>query len=233
MKIKDDQISILTEHNTLYKRRIKELTRKMKALQQLVVKQELSDHAESRPSDAYYSTQSHGRPSTADASAVSQGTADVDRPMMNSAAAAAGLYSEAGPAEPLPPSNKTPERAQPAPPVHPPNSDAKSRDRDRERRRAEKSSNRRDVSSTDTGRRTPQEDHPSSTASRSSAHYGIEPPAVMAQAQAQNEHMQPVHSLTAPNRPPQTVLRGQSVPYMSLGERNRPSYTVLKCPGAS
>eukprot|EP01043_Picozoa_sp_COSAG02_P118639 COSAG02_NODE_55243_length_291_cov_1.343750_1_plen_50_part_10 len=48
-KIKDDQISILTEHNTLYKRRIKELTRKMKALQQLVMKQEMSENADSRP----------------------------------------------------------------------------------------------------------------------------------------------------------------------------------------
>ena len=34
MRIKDDQISILTEHNTLYKKRIKELTRKLKSMQQ-------------------------------------------------------------------------------------------------------------------------------------------------------------------------------------------------------
>eukprot|EP01049_Picozoa_sp_SAG25_P011457 SAG25_NODE_1405_length_3102_cov_3.122877_1_plen_57_part_10 len=43
MRIKDDQISILSEHNTLYKRRIKELTKKLKALQQYVVAAEASE----------------------------------------------------------------------------------------------------------------------------------------------------------------------------------------------
>ena len=176
-KIKDDQISILTEHNTLYKRRIKELTRKMKALQQLVIKQEMSENVDSRPSDAYHSTQLNGRPSTADSLGANQGRTEMGRPMMNSAAAAASLYSDGGATEPPPPSNKTPERSHP-PSGQQPLSDAKSRDKDRERRRAEKVSSRRDGSIGE-----------------------IEPPAVIP---AQDE--QPVHSLTAPNRTPEASM---------------------------
>lgn len=71
--------------------------------------------------------------------------------MMNSAAAAAGLYSDGVPTEPSQPSNRTPERGHPSS-GQLPHSDAKTRDKDRERRRAEKVSSRRD---------------------------GIEPPAVM------------------------------------------------------
>ena len=179
MRIKDDQISILTEHNTLYKKRIKELTRKLKSMQQLVVKQEIADHADARPSDAFYSTQRDGAQPAADG--------DADPPMMNSAAAAQGIYAsdaaEAGaPPEagevrgPAPP----PPRDRPEPVAASAKAEPKPRDWDRERRRKEKSRREREG-----GRGgTPAPD--------------LEPPAVMATDGAVEA---PVHSLTAPERP--------------------------------
>lgn len=107
--------------------------------------------------------------------------------MVSSAAAAADIYSVEGGQRVEPPANQTPLKSQPSPPVLAPNSDAKSRDKDRERRRAEKSTVRREGSELQQDQR----------GGRRSAHEdGIDPPAAM---MAQEE---PVHSLTAPNRQP-------------------------------
>ena len=107
--------------------------------------------------------------------------------MMSSAAAAADIYSVEGGQGVEPPTNQTPLKPHAAPPVFAPNSDAKSRDKDRERRRAEKSTVRREGSELQQGQRGGR---------RSAQEDGIEPPAAM---MAQEE---PVHSLTAPNRHP-------------------------------